>query len=421
MENRSFFNPILFMGSLTAMLVFFQIHIKYGLVAFNLNLADIFALAGLVLGIDSLISKKIIFEFPYTRFFILSSFLSLLFALIIGWIHFGSSSWAFLTRFLGWFIIIGYFFLGALVINNQKEHGLRQITSIMFNTYLSVIFIILISFYIRKYYWNLPTGMAYLQAGFSATRNSFCFEILSVLALVGGSYCAKSFKISEKHLLSISILLFGVYLTHSRSGLLLAGLFLILFYTLRILSFKNIIKVLFYTLIINFLFLIVWEIFTSPTLIPHHSRPLSSLLRYSKPTSNVERFFSIIEALNLWKEHFLIGTGLGGFVHHMHLHHKIFLVIHSGYIFLLTELGILGSLPFVWYGSQILKNLYQKISNRLSGKNLSAQEAIFVFICLLFLVMNCFHDMLYQRIFWFIFGMCVVCTKRSFSAPCSSH
>ncbi|MEI8320431.1 MAG: O-antigen ligase family protein [Alphaproteobacteria bacterium] len=407
-----------FLAFSTALFLFFQIKVSYEHIYFNINLADALGLSGLVLGSLRffLEKRKIPYSIPYTNLFWLASIIAFSLALFVGWIRFGSNTWAFYTKFLGWFVIIGYAMLGSLFAESFKEKGLMKMAEVLTTTVITILSVKFLFFYLIKYkIYYYPVGNLYDYFSGFAPRNTFSFQLLIVMCLQF-AYLSLNPKKTVSSIGYIAFICLGIYFTYARAALGIMCFLFLLFYFLKFINLKTI----FY--IIGLLLLLI----NSGTIIDFMSGLLTSFLGvnslnisisqtyYSYPSANQERIFSMIEGLKIWLNSPIFGGGLGSFVESMKvtketfLTHKNFLVIHSSYIFLLAEFGLIGFSVFLMYGVQILKYLYSRIILQYKTNSLSLQGRILIGIVPVFLIMGTAHDMLFQRIFWFVFGMCIV-------------
>lgn len=105
----------------------------------------------------------------------------------------------------------------------------------------------------------------------------------------------------------------------------------------------------------------------------------------------------------------ILGAGLGAFIHNELLTNNRPLVIHNSFLWLLSEFGLFGSIAFIMFPLRTC--IYSSKSIVLHVKKiklLTAQDGVLFCILVNFLMMAMVHDILYQRIFWFLLGICLV-------------
>ena len=118
-----------FLPLAAATLVLFQIYIPVGSGLLNVNLADPLAIVGGALFILNAVKNG---EMPrwrtsYANTAIAMMTLALAISLLIGGWRFGWTSWAWINRFLGWFVLLSYGATGALAVMENGRYALRKV------------------------------------------------------------------------------------------------------------------------------------------------------------------------------------------------------------------------------------------------------------------------------------------------------
>ena len=103
----------------------------------------------------------------------------------------------------------------------------------------------------------------------------------------------------------------------------------------------------------------------------------------------------------MWLQNPVFGQGLGAFVNQEWLLNNRYLMIHSSYIWLLAEMGIIGFSVWGLLGAWIVSS-----ANKLPQKFRLAT----LFICFIIFVSAAVHEVIYQRIFWWMLGL-MFCSK----------
>ncbi len=115
--------------------------------------------------------------------------------------------------------------------------------------------------------------------------------------------------------------------------------------------------------------------------------------------SNRERMLSVEEAFATWREHPLLGAGLGTFVEsHAGLLGQP-LVIHNSALWVLAEMGVVGFAAFSGFAVACVRVLARR-----GGQNDALRVAGLLTLAG-FAVMATFHDLAFQRPLWLILGM----------------
>jgi hypothetical protein len=115
-------------------------------------------------------------------------------------------------------------------------------------------------------------------------------------------------------------------------------------------------------------------------------------------SSDAERWFSVKRGLEMWMTSPVLGAGLGAFRNQMLLEIGNPLVIHSSLVWMLAELGLVGTMVFLVPFAMILKTAWD------GQKTPSAASVTLLLTLLVFGASQFVHDIFYQRIFWILFG-----------------
>ena len=129
--------------------------------------------------------------------------------------------------------------------------------------------------------------------------------------------------------------------------------------------------------------------------LPAAANGLGNMLR---PSADAERWYTIWRGLQLWMEHPILGSGLGAFVTAVQAESGKFLVIHNSPIWLLAEFGLVGFLIFALAFAAIAR---ASLAAALRGETWARTLLLVLAACAIFQLP---HDVLYQRIFWLVFG-----------------
>jgi len=125
----------------------------------------------------------------------------------------------------------------------------------------------------------------------------------------------------------------------------------------------------------------------------------------STEVSNVDRWRSITEGLELWSDHPLLGAGLGVFIENNLGSFGRPLVIHSTPVWILAEFGLLGAGIFGWI-------FYLLGRHALERGTRSPQRRIVAMLLLSFVMFSLVHEIFYQRIFWLVLGATLASLRK---------
>lgn len=395
-------------ASLAAVLIFFQANFSFNEFVINLNFADVLAVGAASIFILEARNKKINFLIPKVMPFVILMLVTFCYALTVGICKFGFTSYAFMSKFLGLFILIGYACLGAGFKLNFHDEDIKTLIKIMTSTLLVIVLIkeaIILLYYSKIFGDNLI--ITPILSGYTNNRNAFALQLLvvSCLSLV---YLDATWQ--------TIILMTAIVFTYSRSALITIAFVIFMLLLTKLVPRKKVIKILCLSLILMLgIFFAEFVINSIANIITPYLLTNSSLTReinfqldhFSYASSNSQRLYTFVTGLKLWLKSPFTGIGLGGFVQHELLNNQVFLVIHNTFLWLLVEFGILGVSIFIWYGCVLLNYFYTRIKS-VALNNLLKEEKALILIGIIFAMMGSVHEIFYQRIIWFVLGLLIV-------------
>jgi O-antigen ligase/polysaccharide polymerase Wzy-like membrane protein len=416
---------IYWMSAAVAVLVFFQAHFNFGPLNINLNIADIFAICGLVIFLcRASYLKKQEYRVPYTKIFCGGAVIAFSMAFIWGLYQHGFTGFSFFSKFIGFFILLGYAAMAYLFVNT---HGITRGAHVLLRLMLTVTSCIILIQTIR-HILEVQGLMEYNYyhaslCGYAGNRNAFGIQMLCVAALQLSLLEDADRQKNHRVYWILGLLFAGVFFTHSRSSMITSVALLVAWRCFGFIKAKDLqyiaTKVF---LIIAGVFLLENSVFLL-TVISNAIAPNTFFITskafsmfaantYSPSTSDPQRIYTIMEGLRLWMENPLFGIGLGGFAQHEILKNGIPLVIHNTFVWFLTEFGIVGFSLFFWYGFTIVKYLYCLMA-RIKPAHWRTQDKLLFSLIIVFVLMGNAHEIFYQRILWFMLGIAMVSDKGS--------
>ncbi|QUS39074.1 hypothetical protein RPMA_09680 [Tardiphaga alba] len=386
---------------LCALLVFFNVHIPGQTGLLNVNLADPIAiLSGVLFLLSILRSTAPSWRLRELNIYVIVCSIVITVSLLIGATSIGWTQWAVTNKWLGWFVLLGYGAAGAMASRLKFAKIL--------NTFVSVGCVI-----IGYQLFFLVLTMLGLRAwspfaGFAQNSNAFSFQCLMVLSA--------AIALRPALPITISLALVSICYTGSRAGIASAAIVLVLSFILSpgyrrklaialtmaaaVLTALSLTPHLF-----SFLsgsLLSVLDLTISPT-----SHSAVSALTTARDGSTAEHFESMWGGLSLFAQHPFFGAGLGTFIHQSK--ELTPLVIHSTLIWLLAEFGMIGAVAFILPIVRIFAN-----------EILRPQDPAGTLIILAitgFGAMSIFHEMMYQRTFWFLLGAALAVPYHTVGRP----
>ena len=393
----------LILPSITTILVFFQIHAQIGSGLITINIADAFAILGLFLIpiIYLLSNSKFLTLSGNVKTWLIAMTSLLIFSFLHGWYNYGLHNWALQNRLIGWFVLLGYFCIGALLVEKWGTHGLRRMAELIVVS-AAIITTFNLALVFIEWVLGIPVLFESNFEGFSANRNTFAFQL--TLALV----CA--FTYSDRRgndwaavfwTILTAVLLYGVWQTQSKTGILVNFVLIATCLFFNIGSRKRIIHAIALA-IAAYMSIRMIGLLLSPTAeLAYQSRALAPNLETSSAATYIERLESFNLAIKIWSDNIIWGTGLGGFLNHVQSTDisKTPLVLHSTVLWILVEFGLFGllvtaSLPI--YGIFLI--VRRKVSLR------APSVRIMLGACLCLLAFGLVHEISFQRLFWLMLG-----------------
>lgn len=387
----------LILGLSLSILLFFQLKISFFDNVITVNMADPIAVISFIIFILSWISNA---QFKRPLPFIVSLWffavtIVLITSYLLGLERFGGTSWALYNRLLGWPVLLGYFACGVLFVRAWGNNGLRRLCEAVVVTAVSIVVITLIGKVLEPL---LGTGLSNSTNfnGFSGNRNTFSLQlVLSICCLFVVSSLKRRAYNEWVWSVCLGILLFGVFQTISKAGM-------VVLIGVSVLSiFLNLVdrRIFLYGLIVlSILLFLNWGVASvvPPAIYP---MPQINVINVVNQFGNGERIYSLLGGLALWQEYPLWGAGLGAFIGQEVAAGNAPLVIHSTIVWILAECGSIGTIIIL---TMPIYGLYKVIKlpsviQTLAGKLL--------FLSVLSLaIFGLVHEIAYHRLFWFLFG-----------------
>lgn len=417
---------------ISAVLLFFQIRVPLPRGEITANAADLLALTGLGLLFFFLWTKRSTGPVPAWFFGgLVAISLLFLFGLGLGYFRFGSNSWAIMNRGLGWTIILGYVVLGASAAMAATASSLRLVLGVFALAGVTVATQQLVLLLLALFGANIPSdAFAVPLRGYANNSNAFAFQLVMAAACVITAGRIGWFAKAWLHNAAMVILSLAIFYTHSRSGLGMLAILLILTLTfslpqqrrkstMTVMAVSSAIIVAFIlpdiVVLINtgvaFVHVALSPLFSEVagggfSLAPN-IRPFLSIT-VERTSSDSERWLSIIEGWDLWLRHPLLGAGLGGYVEERISAGRDFLIIHSIPVWLMAEMGLVGLLTASIMLALLVNNAFQMMTQ--PERHGWGIGLLIILACMT--AAGLVHDFFFQRSFWFLLGLYVAAGFR---------
>jgi len=302
-----------------------------------------------------------------------------------GWFSFGSNPWA-VSKVIGIFILLGYALTAALIVSVAGETGRDALLKSLLLAFLGIALL--------EYGRYLASGFGFPRLGrvegFAQDPNAFAFQILIVLSILLSGLIRHRFAIP-----ALMACLAMIWLSGSRSGVIAACVMLpfALYFRPRLTGMILSAAVLAAVALALPVFI---EAALSGTAISNSPSTLNVMLE-PRNFSFDERWRSLELGFDMFASHPIFGAGLGAFVGQVQRADGSPLIIHSSYLWLLAEFGLVGFAIFVLPLLNIVRHTW-----RTARCSVTSRIAILVLIG--WSTMTLAHDLLYQRLFWFALG-----------------
>ena len=339
--------------------------------------------------------------------------------LVNSYLQYGSiSNWAFLNRGIGWGVLTGYIFFAGWCVTNLPEKTIL--------TYLRVFLLFTLGTIILGVVWFLLTqygtkqiGNANYQAlsGFMGNRNAFAFLMLCVVVLYTYFDHQKINVVSKAQPFLTyalwSALPLAMMFNGSRAGWIGVGMIVVLF---AITKFKYTLKFIIPAFILS-LVVIGGMYMQNPENVFREAQDnkLADLgAKNVIQETDTLRITVAKDALELWSDHRIFGSGIGGFLIFQEEKRGAALdQIDNSALWVLTELGIVGALVFGVFYLIALVALWQTYKTR---KNIDkdvygALAQAMIVVMVLFALFSLVHQILYARYLWFLLGLSLALPK----------
>lgn len=321
------------------------------------------------------------------------------------------SMWAVANKYIGWFVLLGYFASGAYVSAVFGAAGQR----VFLRAFLafaalaaaaSSLLLLLADFHVPT---GLPLGDP-VARGLMGNSNAFAFLLLAALAALYACQRAADPLFGCSAAVVLMVLLWvGLWYCGSRTAWgATIGLTLVAA-ALRSLPWKEFASA---ACVLALATLMVTQSMPEAQSGDPHTTTTARLSSLHAPQklvhdpSNVERFQGYRDAYALWRGDMLLGIGLGSFLHDQQSRYEQPLVIHGTALWILTEMGILGALVFATFAWKLVCSLRPIFSRGFDRDHSIRMVGVLVFA--VFGAMSLLHELLFQRILWLMLGL-VLC------------
>lgn len=442
--NKGIGNPasamLMVVPYMGAVAIFYQFYVTLPQGPISVNFADPFALLSLMMVVSESVRHKVLPEWRMKSLNLVFGLITLmmLWGIVVAFCRTGVVSQVFVSRGLGWIVLLGYVSMGGLFIRSLGNRGFGRATVLLSAAACAVIFVEV------SHRWLFILGATSFPPtpnfeGFSGNRNAFTFAILLIMCAIFANsrrLLRVSTKSNDLWIGALVVLSTAVLLTGSRTGIITLIVLLVTVGVMRILRVPKIVGMS--LCIIGFWWVVtmspqgvayariyipasVETVFGSLGLIEVDSLEFNrrkerrmEALRNTLETSRIqsplsgegsdfERGELNRVAWNLFLETPWLGQGLGAFFEKSLGLLGTQYVIHNTWLWILVEFGLIG---FAMAAMALALFAIYIIKGRLWGGNSRDLALIMGLIC--FGLFSLMHEMSFQRIVWFGLGIVMV-------------
>jgi hypothetical protein len=348
-------------------------------------------------------------EMPFTWLAPLAMSGAMIFAFVNGYYVQGEiSRWALTNKLAGWFVLMGYFGVGAWIATNHgkalpvfaRAFVLFAMAAMAWDIAIQVfkMFEIEISAY----------GPWEAARGFMANRNAYGFLLVAAAALVS----VRGFKKAGPEFYIFWMMFPAVFIFNgSRTLWVCTALLLIVFLYL---DWRKSLKIILPCAAIGLaLFFLIFSGEQQKNFISAPLTGMDLLVENqdgAQEYGHAERMDIINGALAMFRERPIQGAGLGSALHFQRQESgKTLDIIDCTPLWILSEMGIIGLLVFAGSYALMAMALLKK-----AKEDAFARGVLVVLLC--FGIFSLFHELLYTRFLWFMLGLALVRPRQDAQA-----
>ncbi len=322
--------------------------------------------------------------------------------LLVASLGVGVTQWALVNRVVGFFVLVGYAAVPALVTLIAGERGRIILADTFVIAALVICAVQLVAYATHLFITPLPLDFfGYLFSkgqeleGYAQNPNAFAFQLLVAVSVLI-AFHPPELRRAPWWFLAAAALLATVAIIRSRAGIVcgLATIMLAIalrFRPRRIALTRKSVAVSAIVLTC----LIALAIASWGTVDHMIITPLRSAVRPDTGDSDAQRWESIVLGFRAWLEHPVFGNGLGSFLLKRDVAGSPSLVIHSVPVWFLAEMGVVGLAAYTFFVASLS---YYGLSAWLRQE---APARGLLIVLVIFILMGLVHDIFFQRTFWF--------------------
>ena len=331
------------------------------------------------------------------------------------------SSWAFVNKYTGFFLLLSYFALGGWIVTNARDasYVLRLFMVVFTGFFVLTVLASAIALFLQHYV-SAPLWLAYYPwDGFMANRNAFMvIFVLSFVFMIWRDTDPQTLIPSWIHVLFWMCLPVFFIFNDSRTGWIISAILGVIFFSKDFIRRgKQIVPLLLAGILIVY---ISYHVTTYAVVLEgRQARYLLALVHAEEDLDYMgdqKRFIAVEDGLALYRAHDpLVGAGLGAYKPFQIAKRGEFIdVMDFTVLWLLAETGAVGLLVFIAFFIACIWSLYKAGYGDMDDdvRCTPYYRAMFVFLTL-FAIISVLHEVLYTRVLWFSMGLALAVPRKS--------
>ena len=329
-------------------------------------------------------------------------------AFLHGWAMFGVTEWALYNRLVGWLLLLCYLLTGALIARSVGSIGLRTIARVYLVSCVVIISLEIVvrlgASFVGLDYEDFYTGLVYSSfSGMIGNPNAFGLQLVLAMSLgLSGQYFWVGRYSSTIQHAFLGVIFAGIVFTGSRASALALIIIVCGSLLLRRSNIRQLLSTVGVGAAVVLLVLVANHISMSSGGSNSGVHPEEFFSPEYVGFVYVDRWESMVVGWEMFVSHPIFGAGLGAYMED-HLNRRGFPhVIHSSYLWLLAEFGIVGFIAFLTVPANVVQWIWRNWARRWEWD----WTIIAGIGCLVtFGFMSLVHELVYQRIVWFMCGV----------------
>jgi hypothetical protein len=324
--------------------------------------------------------------------------------------------WAFVNKYVGFYLLLSYLLLGGWVLSNAKDHmQIFTVFTLVFSGFFVLTMLASTVLVYAQYFFSFPLWLSdYPWDGFMANRNAYVVLFVLTFIFIVYDYAKKEHALPlwVINAFWICVPIFYVF-NDSRTGWIVSVfLALLLFSKDTINRLKTVLPVLCIGFMVAYG---SYYLTNNVRVLKGYQMQYLLMLADDGDTEYLgdqKRYIAVEDGLDLYSHHNpVIGAGLGSYKQfQIEKRGEYIDVMDFTGLWLLVETGALGLIVFSAFFLMSAWVVYRQ--GYMKGGVSEYHKALFVFL-IAFAFMSILHELMYTRVLWFAMGLALAKGKVS--------